>query len=214
MSAYETFMVISTKLDEEKTAALQKRFTDLIAENGKVVSVEEWGRRRLAYEIQKETDGYFVLVNFECEPSFITELERLYRITDGLLRTLVVRREHGHQPIADSASFSEGSAEDVAVQESSVETAPEDLSGPETELSEGPEVEVSEEPEAEVSDEAEVVESDETEEAVESDEAEAVESDEAEAVESDEAEAVEPDEAEAVEPDEAGDERSEGSVSE
>ncbi len=101
MSAYETIMVFSTKLDEEETAALQKRFTDLIAENGKVVSVDEWGKRRLAYEIQKETDGNFVLVNFESDPAFIAELERVYRITDGLLRTIVVCKEQESEPVQE-----------------------------------------------------------------------------------------------------------------
>ena len=94
MSAYETMIVISSKLDEEATAAMIARFTNLISENGSVLSVDEWGKRRLAYEIQKETDGYYVLITFECDPSFIMELERIYRITDGLLRSLVVRLEH------------------------------------------------------------------------------------------------------------------------
>ncbi|MCL2538725.1 MAG: 30S ribosomal protein S6 [Oscillospiraceae bacterium] len=93
MSAYETIVVISTRFDEEAVAALLKRFTDLISERGTVVSVDEWGKRRLAYEIQKETDGYYFLINFESEPEFIAELERVYRITDGLLRTLVVRKD-------------------------------------------------------------------------------------------------------------------------
>ena len=117
MPLYETFMVISTKLDEDGIAALQKRFTDLIAANGSVISVNEWGKRRLAYEIQKETDGYYVLVTFESDPSFISELERLYRITDGLLRTLVVRKEHD---LASSAGqgFSDAKSPDKEPEES------------------------------------------------------------------------------------------------
>lgn len=98
MSLYETILVVSAKFDEEAMAALIKRFTDLIAEKGTVISVDEWGKRRLAYEIQKETEGYYFLVSFESEPEFISELERIYRITDGLLRTLVVRKEPEHEP--------------------------------------------------------------------------------------------------------------------
>lgn len=94
LAAYETMMVFSTKLIEEERSALLKRFCDLISENGSIVSVDEWGKRKLAYEIQKETDGYYVLVTFESEPAFISELERIMRITDNLLRTLVIRLEH------------------------------------------------------------------------------------------------------------------------
>ncbi|MCL1831092.1 MAG: 30S ribosomal protein S6, partial [Oscillospiraceae bacterium] len=93
MSAYETMLVISTKLEEEARAALLTRFCDMISDNGSVVAVEEWGKRRLAYEINKETDGYYVLITFECDPTYITELERVYRITDNLLRTMVIRLE-------------------------------------------------------------------------------------------------------------------------
>ena len=93
MSAdYETIIVLSTKLDEEAIQALIERFTNLIADNGDVESVDEWGKRRLAYEIQKETEGYYVLINFQCEPDFLKELNRVYNITDGVLRTMVVRK--------------------------------------------------------------------------------------------------------------------------
>ncbi len=90
---YETIMVISTKLDEEATKAMIEKFTKLIEKNGVVDSVEEWGKRRLAYEIQKETEGYYVLINFQSETDFIKELDRIYNITDGLLRSLTVRKE-------------------------------------------------------------------------------------------------------------------------
>ncbi len=90
---YETIMVISTKLDEEATKAMIEKFTKLIEKNGVVDSVEEWGKRRLAYEIQKETEGYYVLINFQSETDFIKELDRIYNITDGLLRSLTVKKE-------------------------------------------------------------------------------------------------------------------------
>jgi len=96
-------MVISTRFDEEAVAALLQRFTDMISEKGTIISVDEWGKRRLAYEIQKETEGFYFLVTFECEPDFIAELERVYRITDGLLRTLVVRKEPEKEPKKEPA---------------------------------------------------------------------------------------------------------------
>lgn len=90
--SYETIMVLNPKLDEEATKALIERFTSLIASNGTVESVDEWGKRRLAYEIEDETEGYYVLVNFTSEPDFPKELSRVYQITDGVLRTIIVRK--------------------------------------------------------------------------------------------------------------------------
>ncbi len=94
MSAkYETVLVLNTKPDEEAVKALIEKFTSLIAANGEVESVDEWGKRRLAYEIDDEVEGYYVLINFNCDPSFIAELDRVYKITDGVLRTLIVRKD-------------------------------------------------------------------------------------------------------------------------
>ncbi len=92
-ASYETIMVLNTKLDEESTAALKDKFLDLIAANGTVESVDEWGKRRLAYEINDETDGYYVLVNFSSDPGFIKELDRVYNITENVLRTIIVRKD-------------------------------------------------------------------------------------------------------------------------
>ena len=92
-ASYETILVVSTALDEEATKALVTRFTDLIAANGAVESVDEWGKRRLAYEINDEKEGNYFLINFTADTDFITELNRIYAITDGLLRTIVVRKD-------------------------------------------------------------------------------------------------------------------------
>ena len=64
----------------------------LIEANATVESVDVWGKRRLAYPIDYKTEGYYVLVNFASEAEFITELERIYNITDGVLRTIVIRK--------------------------------------------------------------------------------------------------------------------------
>ena len=97
-ASYETVFVLSTKLTEEATAAMVKKFTDLIAENGTVESVDEWGKRRLAYEINYETEGYYVLVNFTSAPEFPAELDRNFRITEGVIRYLTVARVEGTEP--------------------------------------------------------------------------------------------------------------------
>ena len=89
--SYETVMVFSCK-NEEAIPALVEKFKSLIAENGTIDSVEEWGKRRLAYPINYETEGYYVLVNFTSAPSFPAELDRIYNITDGVIRSLIVAK--------------------------------------------------------------------------------------------------------------------------
>lgn len=93
VSSYETVFVLSTKSGEEATAALVEKFRSLIEQNGTIESVDEWGMRRLAYPINYEQEGYYVLVNFTAAPEFPAELDRIYGITDGVLRSIVVAKE-------------------------------------------------------------------------------------------------------------------------
>ena len=93
LHSYETIFIIDAGLDEEATKAVVEKFTNLIAANGTVEEVDEWGKRRLAYEIDDKTEGYYVLVNFTSDADFPKELDRQYRITDTVLRTIIVRRD-------------------------------------------------------------------------------------------------------------------------
>lgn len=93
INKYETIFVLDAALDEERINSLSERFQNLIAANGEVESVDVWGKRRLAYPIDYKTEGYYVLVNFSSNPEFPKELERVYGITDGVLRTLTIRKE-------------------------------------------------------------------------------------------------------------------------
>lgn len=93
VNKYETIFVLDSALSEEETAALQEKFTSLISKAGEVESVDVWGKRRLAYPINYKTEGYYVLVNFKSSPDFPKELERVYNITEGVLRSIVVRRD-------------------------------------------------------------------------------------------------------------------------
>ena len=90
MQKYEAMVVISTKQEEETVKGLVERFKGLIKENGTLVSVEEWGKKRLAYMINKETEGYYVLYTFESNAAFPAELSRRLRITEGLLRSMII----------------------------------------------------------------------------------------------------------------------------
>ena len=91
--AYESVMVISTKLGEEEIQALIEKFKTLIERHATLEGVDEWGKRRLAYLINKEAEGYYVLFNFTCDAQFPAELDRRYKITDGILRSLIVKKE-------------------------------------------------------------------------------------------------------------------------
>ena len=92
LNSYETIFIIDAALEEDAVNALKEKFTNLIAKNGTVESVDEWGKRRFAYEIDDKTEGYYVLVNFTSDGDFPKELDRQYRITDGILRTIIIRK--------------------------------------------------------------------------------------------------------------------------
>ncbi len=93
INKYETIFVIDSTKTEEEITALVEKFKSLIEKYGEIESVDEWGKRRLAYPINDLTEGYYVLVNFKSNPDFPSELERVYGITDGIIRNIVVRRE-------------------------------------------------------------------------------------------------------------------------
>ena len=88
---YEIVLVFSLSNGEENVERLKEKFTDLISKNGTLGEVETWGKRKLAYEINDKAEGYYVVFNFDCEPAFPAEFERIAGITDGVLRSLVVK---------------------------------------------------------------------------------------------------------------------------
>lgn len=89
---YETVMVISMKQGEEGIQAIVEKFKALIEKHGTLLNVDEWGKRRLAYLINKESEGYYVLMTFESEAEFPAELDRIYKITDGVIRSLIIKK--------------------------------------------------------------------------------------------------------------------------
>ena len=91
--SYEVLFVVDLTPGEEAVKALIEKFTSLIAANGTVNEVNEWGKRRLAYPINDMNDGYYVLVNFSAPTDFPAELERIFSITDGILRSMVIAKE-------------------------------------------------------------------------------------------------------------------------
>ena len=93
MNKYESVIVVNPNLEEESIKNLIKKFSDLINTEGTVTSVEEMGKRKLAYEIQKQKEGFYVVIKFEAKPELIAELERNYRITDEVIKFMVVKEE-------------------------------------------------------------------------------------------------------------------------
>lgn len=93
INKYETIFVLDVNMGDEALEATTEKFRELIAANGEVESVDVWGKRRLAYPIDYKTEGYYVLVNFSSKPEFPKELERVYGITEGVLREIVVKKE-------------------------------------------------------------------------------------------------------------------------
>ena len=102
---YETLFVVSGALSEEAAKAAAEKFTTLIADNGKIIKIDEWGKRRLAYPINKVNEGYYVLVTFTGAPEFPEELERLFGINDAILRSMTVKLEK--EPEAAPAAVAE-----------------------------------------------------------------------------------------------------------
>lgn len=93
INSYEAVFVISLKQGEEAVTEIVNKFKALIEKNATVESVDEWGKRKLSYPINKETDAYYVLFNFKAEAALPAELDRVAKITDGVLRSMIIKKD-------------------------------------------------------------------------------------------------------------------------
>ena len=93
MNKYESVIIINPNLESEAIKALIEKISKLINKNGTVSSVEEICNKKLAYEIKKNKEGYYVIFKFEANPESISELERVYKITDEVIKFIVVKEE-------------------------------------------------------------------------------------------------------------------------
>jgi len=120
---YETILVFNSALGEEAVSALVEKFKTLIAGNATVEKTEVWGKRRLAYPINDLTEGYYLLMQFESKPDFPAELNRVLEITEGVLRSLVIRNEveQPQQPAAKEEPAQQAEAPAVEKVEQEVE---------------------------------------------------------------------------------------------
>ncbi len=90
---YESIFIINTEIGEDNVKALVEKFKNLLETSAQLESIDEWGKRRLAYPIDDFNEGYYVLANFSAETTFPRELERIYKITDGILKFIIIRKD-------------------------------------------------------------------------------------------------------------------------
>ena len=115
INSYETLFIVNCENGEEAVKATVDKFTGLVAENGTVESVNEWGKRRLAYPIDDIPEGYYVVVNFKSEAEFPAELERLFNIDEAIMRSIVVKIDPKKVAAKEAApSEAEAAAENAA----------------------------------------------------------------------------------------------------
>ncbi len=93
MNKYESVIIIRPNLDEEKIDSIIQKVKDIIKQNGEVTQVDKMGIKKLAYEIQKNKEGYYIVIYFEADPRIVLELERYYRITEDIIKFITVRKD-------------------------------------------------------------------------------------------------------------------------
>ncbi len=94
LNKYESIYIVNPNVEADGIKSLVEKFNALIeSEGGKVLETNEWGMKKLAYPIKKFTQGYYILVNFEAKAEFIDELERIYKITDSVIKFITIRKE-------------------------------------------------------------------------------------------------------------------------
>ena len=124
LNSYESLFIVDLSNGEEAAKATVSKFTTLMADNGEIVDIADWGKRRLAYPINDMNEGYYTVVTFKAEASFPSELERLFNIDETVIRSIVIRLEN--EAVAKPA-VAEVAAEEVSAEEApAAEAAPAD----------------------------------------------------------------------------------------
>ena len=93
MNQYKMVLILKAGLEEDERNQVLDRLKDAINQNGTVGEIDDWGTRKLAYEINYNKDGYYYVLNYEADPSVVAEVERRARILDQILRYLTVKKE-------------------------------------------------------------------------------------------------------------------------
>jgi len=117
---YETLMVLESKLSEDQKNAIIEKIKGIIEAGGTLEKLDLWGNRRLAYPINYQTEGYYVVIQFTSNPELPREIERVYGITDGILRFLVIKRDERYLDVQvklDTRSAAKASPKEEIVEE-------------------------------------------------------------------------------------------------
>lgn len=132
LNSYETMFIVDPQIGEEAIKATVDKFTALIAANGTIGEVSDWGKRRLAYPINDIPEGYYTVVTFKSEPAFPSELERLFGIDERIMRSIVVKLDEKKMkkaaaaaPAAEVAEAQEPEAPEAEAAEAKAEEAAE-----------------------------------------------------------------------------------------
>jgi small subunit ribosomal protein S6 len=91
---YETIFIINSEIGEDNVKALVEKFKNLLETSAQLESIDEWGKRKLAYPIMDRNEGNYVMANFTADSSFPHELERIYKITDGIIKYLIIKKDN------------------------------------------------------------------------------------------------------------------------
>lgn len=94
MNKYESIIIVNPKLNEKQQNEIENKYKKIINKNGNVISIENIGKKRLAYEVKKNKEGIYIEINFTSEASFIAELERQYKIDENVIKFIVIRKEN------------------------------------------------------------------------------------------------------------------------
>ena len=97
MVKYESIFIVSTLLEEDKIQEIIEKVKSFVESSAQLEKVDDWGKRRLAYEYNDQREGHYTLMHFTAEPTFPAELERIYKITEGILKYIIVRRDEKEQ---------------------------------------------------------------------------------------------------------------------
>ncbi len=93
MNKYESVIILSANASEEAMAAFGEKMKELISANGELTNVEEWGKKTLAYEIKKQTEGFYTLFTFTAKPEYVAELDRILKLDETVLKHMIVKLE-------------------------------------------------------------------------------------------------------------------------
>lgn len=93
MNKYESIIIVNPKLNEKQQNEIENKYKKIINKNGNVISIENIGKKKLAYEVKKNKEGIYIEINFTSEASFIAELKRQYKIDENVIKFIVIRKE-------------------------------------------------------------------------------------------------------------------------